>query len=122
MPQLQALVAGLFFLSESDAPLGVVSCPHPEGPLPSLVLLVALGEPAGTPVQVVGLPYFLRTYSAPDGVLGNPELAARYQALQDFKTQQLSQVHLDRVGSEPQMLRYAFAGKSLRPKNRAATR
>ena len=108
LPQLQQLVAGLFFISESDAPLEVVSYPKPEGALPSAALLQALGEPATAPVQVVELNYFLRNHTAPNGVLGDKELAARYQALQNFMTQQLGPVQVYRVGSEPQLHAYAL--------------
>jgi histidine triad (HIT) family protein len=107
MAQLQQLVAGLFFVSESDAPLEVVSCPRPEGTLPSPTLLETLGEPATAPVQVVELGYFLRNHTAPAGVLGDKELAARYQVLQDFM-QQFGQVQVYRVGNEPQVHAYAL--------------
>lgn len=106
--QLQQQLAGLFFLSESDAPLEVVSCPRPAGALPSPALLLALGEPATASVQVVELGYFLRNHTAPDGVLGSAELAARYQALQDFMTQQLAPVQVYRVGSSPEIHAYAL--------------
>lgn len=114
LSQLQQLVTNLFFLSESDAPLEVVSCPRPEGPLPSPALLEALGEPAAVPVQVVELNYFLRNHTTPDGVLGNPALAARYQALQDFMTQQLGKVQVYRIGNEPQLHAYAL-GEAVGP-------
>lgn len=106
--QLTPLLAGLFFLSESDAPLELVSCPRPAGALPSPELLTALGEPATAPVQVVELPYFLRNHTSPTGVLGDAALAARYQVLQDFLTQQLSSVQVYRVGSGPQVHAYAL--------------
>lgn len=114
--QLSPLLAGLFFLSESQAPLEPVSCPRPAGALPSPELLTALGEPATAPVQVVELPYFLRNHTSPTGVLGDAALAARYQALLDFMTQQLGAVQVYRVGSEPQIHAYALgevAGKLL---------
>lgn len=106
--QLPALLAGLFFISESDAPLEPVSCPRPAGALPSPELLTALGEPATALVQVVELPYFLRNHTSPTGVLGDAALAARYQALQDFMTQQLSAVQVYRVGTGPQVHAYAL--------------
>lgn len=106
--QLSPLLAGLYFLSESEAPLELVSCPQPAGALPSPDLLTALGEPAAAPVQVVEFPYFLRNHTSPTGVLGDAALAARYQALQDFMTQQLGAVQVYRVGSEPQIHAYAL--------------
>ena len=106
--QLSPLLAGLFFLSESEAPLNLVSYPKPAGALPNPELLTILGEPAMAPVQVVELPYFLRNHTLPAGVLGDAALAARFQALQDVMTQQLSSVQVYRVGGGPQVHAYAL--------------
>jgi histidine triad (HIT) family protein len=106
--QLPALLTGLFFISESEAPLEPMSCLRPTGALPSPELLTALVEPATAPVQVVELAYFLRNHTSPTGVLGDAALAARYQALQDFMTQQLRAVQVYRVGTGPQVHAYAL--------------
>ena len=108
LAQLLPLLAGLYFLSESDAPLTLVSCPRPAGELPNADLLSALQEPADAPVQVVELGYFLRNHTAADGVLGSAELAGRYRALQAFMEQNLREVHVYRVRAAPELHAYAL--------------
>jgi histidine triad (HIT) family protein len=108
LAQLQRLTAGLLFMSESDAPLEVVSCPQPAGSLPNAALLQALGEPAEAPTQVITLAYFLRNHTAATERPDQQPVAAQYQALQAFMEQQLAPVQVYRVGSEPQIRAYAL--------------
>lgn len=108
LTQLQQLTTGLFYVTESDAPLEAVTYPRPAGSLPSPELLRALGEPADAPVQVVALADFLRYHTAPAGVLDSPDLAARYQALQAFLEQHLTPVQVYRIGSEPRLHAYVL--------------
>jgi histidine triad (HIT) family protein len=108
LAQLQQLTAGLYFVTEADAPLDAVSYPAPRGELPSPALLRTLGEPADAPVQVSPLAEFLRYHTDPTGVLDSPELAGRYQALQAFLQQHLAPVQVYRVGSEPKLHAYAL--------------
>ena len=52
-PELQKLVAGLHFLSESDAPLEAVAYAAPGGELSNAALLKLLGEPADAKVEAL---------------------------------------------------------------------
>jgi histidine triad (HIT) family protein len=106
--QLQPLTEGLYFVSESDSPLTVVSLPAPAGELSPSELLQLLQLPAGTPVQTQELLPFLRNHTADDGVLGNAELANRYKALQMFMKQELEDAKVYRVGKAPQIEAYAL--------------
>ena len=49
------------------------------------------------------LTYFLRNHTADDGVLGNPELANRFKALQMYLKQELSGTQVYRFGTGPQV-------------------
>ena len=106
--QLQKQVAGLQFISESDAPLEAVAYAAPGGDLSNAALLQAVGEPAGTKVETVDLMQFLRNHTADDGVLGDVALANRYKALQMYLKQELSGVQVYRVGTGPQIRAYAL--------------
>nr|WP_243635884.1 nuclease A inhibitor family protein [Hymenobacter edaphi] len=112
LDQLRQLTEGLYFVSESDAPLTVVSYQAPSGALDSKELLKLLNQPADTPVQVQELTHFLRNHTADDGVLGNVDLANRYKALQMFLKQELEDVQVYRVGSGPQLEAYALGKTS----------
>ena len=107
-PELQKQVAGLQFISESDAPLEAVAFAAPGGELSNAALLKLLGEPADAKVETVELTQFLRNHTADDGVLNDVTLANRYKALQMFMKQSMSGVQVYRVGSEPQIHAYAL--------------
>ena len=107
-PQLQEMVKGLVFMSESDAPLHAVAYAAPGGELANAALLQLLGEPAGTKVETLELTQFLRNHTADDGVLENVDLANRYKALQMFMKQELSGTQVYRVGTGPQVHAYAL--------------
>ena len=107
-PQLQEMVKGLVFMSESDAPLHAVAYAAPGGELATAALLQLLGEPAGTKVETLELTQFLRNHTADDGVLENVDLANRYKALQMFMKQELSGTQVYRVGTGPQVHAYAL--------------
>ena len=106
--ELQKLVAGLQFISESEAPLVAVAYAAPGGEVPNAALLKLLGEPAGAKVETVELTQFLRNHTADDGVLGDVALANRYKALQMFMKQDLDGVQVYRVGAGPQIHAYAM--------------
>ncbi len=106
--QLQEMVKGLVFMSESDAPLHAVAYAAPGGELANAALLKLLGEPAGTKVETLELTQFLRNHTADDGVLENVDLANRYKALQMFMKQELSGTQVYRVGTGPQVHAYAL--------------
>ena len=106
--QLQEMVKGLVFMSESDAPLHAVAYAAPGGELANAALLQLLGEPAGTKVETLELTQFLRNHTADDGVLENVDLANRYKALQMFMKQELSGTQVYRVGIGPQVHAYAL--------------
>jgi histidine triad (HIT) family protein len=108
LAQLQQLTAGLYFVTEADAPLEAVSYPAPSDALPNPELLRTLGEPVDAPVQVGTLAEFLRHHTDPAGVLDSPELAARYQALQAFMQEHLVPVQVYRIGGEPRLHAYAL--------------
>ena len=107
-PQLQEMVKGLVFMSESDAPLHAVAYAAPGGELATAELLQLLGEPAGTKIETLELTQFLRNHTADDGVLENVDLANRYKALQMFMKQELSGTQVYRVGTGPQVHAYAL--------------
>ncbi|TGE28958.1 nuclease A inhibitor family protein [Hymenobacter metallicola] len=110
--QLQELTQGLQFISESEAPLEVVSYEAPSGALSDAALLQLTGQPAGTKVETVDLMHFLRNHTADDGVLGDAELANRYKALQMFLKQELEETKVYRVGAGPQVQAYALGNTS----------
>jgi len=114
LQQLQELTSGLFFVSESEAPLEAVSY-EAKDDLSDAALLRLLGEPAGTAVQTVELTQFLRHHTADDGVLGDADLANRYKALQLFLKQELDDTQVYRIGGEPQIRAYAL-GRTLQGK------
>jgi len=107
-PQLQKQVAGLQFISESEAPLEAVAYAAPGGDLSNAALLKAVGEPAGTKVETADLIQFLRNHTADDGVLSDVALANRYKALQMYLKQDLSDTQVYRVGTGPQVHAYAL--------------
>ena len=111
-PQLQKLVDGLQFISESDAPLEAVAYAAPGGDLSNAGLLKLLGEPTEAKVETVELTQFLRNHTADDGVLGDVALSNRYKALQMFMKQELDGTQVYRVGSGPQIHAYAL-GRTL---------
>ena len=106
--ELQKLVVGLQFISESEAPLEAVAYAAPGGEVPNAALLKLLGEPAGAKVETVELTQFLRNHTADDGVLGDVTLANRYEALQMFMKQDIDGVQVYRVGAGPQIHAYAL--------------
>lgn len=108
LQQMEELTKGLFFVSESDAPLEAVSYAAPEGELTDAVLHKVLVEPASAKIEKLELSQFLRNHTADDGVLGDVDLANRYKALQLFMKQELSDPKVYRVGSGPQLYAYAL--------------
>ena len=106
--ELQKQVAGLHFLSESDAPLEAVAYAAPGGTLSNAALLKLLGEPAAAKVETLELTQFLRNHTSDDGVLNDVALANRYKALQMFMKQDMDGVQVYRVGTGPQIHAYAL--------------
>ncbi|MDB5236273.1 MAG: hypothetical protein JWR44_3266 [Hymenobacter sp.] len=106
--ELQKLIEGLHFLSESDAPLTAVAYAAPGGELADATLLKVLGEPADAKVQTMELTQFLRNHTADDGVLNDVKLANRYKALQMFMKQELDGTQVYRVGTGPNVRAYAL--------------
>jgi histidine triad (HIT) family protein len=107
-PELQKQVAGLHFMSESDAPLEAVAYAAPGGELSNAALLKLLGEPADANVETVELTQFLRNHTADDGVLNDVALSNRYKALQMFMKQEMDGVQVYRVGKGPKIHAYAL--------------
>ncbi|MDO7847737.1 nuclease A inhibitor family protein [Hymenobacter sp. M29] len=107
-PELQKQVAGLHFLSESDAPLEAVAYAAPGGELSNAALLKLLGEPADAKVETMELTQFLRNHTADDGVLNDVAQANRYKALQMFMKQDMDGVQVYRVGKGPEIHAYAL--------------
>ncbi|MGY2133933.1 nuclease A inhibitor family protein [Hymenobacter sp. HD11105] len=108
LEQLRTMTKGLYFMSESDAPLEPVSYAATDAKLTNAALLKLLGQPADTPVETVELTLFLRNHTADNGVLGNVELANRFKALQMFMKQELQEAKVYRVGKGPQVQAYAL--------------
>ena len=107
-PQLQKQMEGLYFMSESDAPLKAVAYAAPGGEFSNAALLKLLGEPADANVETVELTQFLRNHTADDGVLEDVALANRYKALQMFMKQEMDGTQVYRVGKGPQVHAYAL--------------
>ncbi|UOE36358.1 nuclease A inhibitor family protein [Hymenobacter monticola] len=107
-PELQKQVAGLHFLSESDAPLEAVAYAAPGGELSNALLLKLLGEPADAKVETVELTQFLRNHTSDDGVLNDVALSNRYKGLQMFMKQDMDGTQVYRVGKGPQIHAYAL--------------
>ena len=105
--QLRQLTQGLYYMSESDSPLEVVSYPAPAEVNKASVLRLA-GLPPDTPYEEQDLLYFLRNHTADDGVLQDLALANRYKALQMFMKQELDDTVVYRLGSSPQIQAYAL--------------
>ncbi|MET4106239.1 nuclease A inhibitor family protein [Hymenobacter sp. UYP22] len=103
LAQLQELTKGLVYMSEGEAPLESVSFASPAGGLTDAALAQLAGLPADTKVEKQELTYFLRNHTADDGVLGNPELANRFKALQMYLKQELSGTQVYRFGTGPQV-------------------
>ena len=108
LAQLQKLTEGLYFVSESDAPLEAVRYAAPAGDLSDAALREAVGEPATEKVEIVELTQFLRNHTADDGVLGDVTLANKFKALQMYLKQELDGVQVYRVGSGPQVRAYVL--------------
>jgi len=106
--QLSQLVAGLHYVSESDAPLSPVSYDAPAGELTNEALLKVLGLPADTNVETQELTYFLRNHTADKGVLNDVDLANRFKALQMYMKQELEDTQVYRLGTGPQVQVYAL--------------
>jgi histidine triad (HIT) family protein len=102
--QLQQLTQGLYFISESEAPLEPVQFAAPSGALTNVALAKLAGQPADTKVEKVELTHFLRNHTADNGVLNDPALANRFKALQMYLKQELQDVQVYRFGSGPQVL------------------
>nr|WP_281062606.1 nuclease A inhibitor family protein [Hymenobacter wooponensis] len=100
--QLQQLTKGLYFMSESDAPLEAVSFPAPSS-MNDEALAKLAGQPTDAKVEKQELTYFLRNHTADKGVLGDPALANRFKALQMYLKQELEDVQVYRFGSGPQV-------------------
>jgi len=100
---LRDLTQGLVYMSEGDAPLEPVSFAAPTGGLTDAALAQLAGLPADTKVEKQELTYFLRNHTADNGVLGNPELANRFKALQMYLKQELSGTQVYRFGTGPQV-------------------
>ena len=105
--QLRQLTQGLYYVSEADAPLEVVSYPAP-AEVDKEGILKLVGLPPDTPYEAQDLLYFLRNHTADDGVLRDPALADRYKALQMFMKQELDDTVVYRLGSSPQIQAYAL--------------
>lgn len=103
LQQVQQLTEGLVYMSESEAALEPVSYPAPAGGLTDAALAQLAGVPAGTAVEKQELTYFLRNHTADNGVLGNPDLANRFKALQMYLKQELNNVQVYRFGAGPQV-------------------
>ena len=112
LAQLRKLTEGLYFVSESEAPLQAVSYAAPAGPLTDAALLELLEESADTPVQTLELTTFLRHHTADDGVLGDAALADRFKALQVFLKQEVDGTQVYRLGEGPRVRAYALGHSS----------
>jgi histidine triad (HIT) family protein len=106
--RLSKLTEGLFFMSESDAPLTSVSLDASAGDLTNEELLKLVGEPAGTPVETQELTLFLRNHTADKGILNDVALANRFKALQMFMKQELQDTKVYRIGNGPTIQAYAL--------------
>jgi len=101
LQKLQELTQGLYFLSESDYPLEVVHLDNVEaGGISDADVAQFVGQPTDVKVETVDLAYFLRnmTRTEPEADEAESKIAERYQALQAFMEQHLSDVKVYRIG------------------------
>ncbi len=99
-PRLEALAAGLSFMSESDRPLRVVQfddCAEPD--LPELLAVASARR--GALIERVALADFFARATEPQSWHSPAELAVvkRYQALVEFFEQELVEARVYRVGA-----------------------
>lgn len=98
---LQAQIAGVYYVSESDYPFEVISFSFPPGqPLTATAVLQLAGQPADTPVETSSLADFFgrRTQLSAAADAETERLATRLQQLQTFLTQHLPEVRVYRLG------------------------
>lgn len=97
--ELEHAVDGLVVLSETDAPLQVFLWPQPLVFAPQ-TLLVAAGLPPETPVETVSLERFFapRVTAWSDGDATERATVARFQALQQLLSAQLTDIRIYRLG------------------------
>ena len=98
-PQLEALVSGLSFVSESDAPLTVVSLGY-RAELDASAVLAALSKPPDAPIEQVSVDDFFG-YAVQDQTYYTEEQRSavqRYRALVQFLRTSLSDARVFRIG------------------------
>ncbi|GHA79936.1 nuclease A inhibitor family protein [Pontibacter akesuensis] len=99
--ELRQLSEGLWYVSETDAPLEVVQYPaQGEKELTHAQLADWAGKPAGATVEKAELPYFFRNMTKESEGATEEERrdAQRFQELQRFLEQHLQHVQVYRVG------------------------
>jgi len=102
LTELQQASEGLLFRSESDYPFEVVDLGRAEHLDPSPAQLLAmLGRTTTEVTAIMELPYFFRnmTKTRPEQSEAQQQEAARFQALEQLLTQNLSHVKVIRVGT-----------------------
>ncbi|GAB3533108.1 nuclease A inhibitor family protein [Pontibacter brevis] len=101
LQRLQELTDGLYYMSESDYLLEVVHFKKKEpSELSDAEVKQFAEQPSDAKVETVDLAYFLRnmTRTEPEADDEAKQVAERYQVLQDFMEQHLSNVKVYRVG------------------------
>lgn len=100
--QLKEGAAGLFYISETDAPFELVQLPHVQDSALLPAALMELQDTAeGTKVETQTLPSFFRnmTTADPDAEGGEDDTARRFRDLQELMEQNLEEVKVYRIGS-----------------------
>lgn len=98
---LRQHVRGLWYQSETDAPLEIVCFPVLTGREPAAAELAAwAGKPGEEKVETVALAYFFRNMSRETSGMGEEEkkVALRFGELQRFLEQHLQEVKVYRIG------------------------
>jgi hypothetical protein len=100
LERLSGAAAGLFFISETDAPLDAIECPDKQTPPEAWVRQLAGGAP-GTPVEIQEVDYFFRNQVREDeaGTSTDRERAKRFHSLMSLIHQVLPDAKVYRTGS-----------------------
>ncbi|RNI24160.1 nuclease A inhibitor family protein [Rufibacter latericius] len=100
LEELRRLSEGLFYRSETDAPLEPVSFPAQQNELTLEEAVALSGQPEGTKAEVVDLDWFLRhMVREPEDALEEEKKQAQgFRELKAFLESQLSGIRVYRIG------------------------
>lgn len=100
LQRLKEASEGLRYMSEADYPFELVYLDEPVA-TPGQELLTLSGKEEGSPVEKVDLPYFFRNQVRvyPESSLEQQARAQRFEHLQKVLGEELSDIHVYRIGA-----------------------